>query len=503
VIAKRPFFLADVSERDRLTIGAILLLAAWSGLAYLAPGQLHGIPALAAGTMFWAAYIIGVSAARMPPLRATADAGAAPRSGSGPRPAVATVLFGIALVGAGTPVSLAQDGPLGMRLLLLLEAALLVAAGAWCARRWPTISLARFLLVGEVIALWVVADTMIWSSATHFYDFNVYLAAGVHAGHGQPVYLPAPITTLPRSAATDWFLYPPPLIPLLRLATHLPAGLAAGSFAVAMGACGLAAYRVLGLSWRWAIFLLAFPPMAKGIESGNVANLTFLLLVAGVRWGPALVVGTLFKVQNVIPAAWLVRERRWRDLLVGVALVGAVCLLTLPLVGIQSWSAWLAGLGYRQQSQVKVPILFGNSLALIMPTVVFVAVSATAVIAALAQRGRRGLAGLGLASIVASPSLWLHGFVMGIPALLAMPATAVWLALGAATIGGLGLWAMFAIAAVGLVAGAWESPLPADPLHPLGGRRGPWPDEADLLPDRHPGPADRGIDRAPAGQASR
>jgi hypothetical protein len=264
---------------------------------------------------------------------------------------------------------------------------------------------------------------------------------------------------------------------LLRLAARLPAGLAAGSFAIGMATCGVLAYRTLGLSWRWAVLLLAFPPMAKGIESGNVANLTFLLLAAGVRWGPPLVLGTLFKVQNVIPAAWLVRERRWRDLIVGVAVVSAICLLTLPLVGIGSWSAWLAGLGFRQQSQVNLPILYGNSLALVMPTVLFVAVSAAAVLGALALRGRRGLAGLGLASIVASPSLWLHGFVMCVPALLAMPATAVWLGLGFATIGGLGLWAMFGVAVVGLVAGRWESPHPPGTLHPLGGRRGPWPDD--------------------------
>jgi hypothetical protein len=198
-----------------------------------------------------------------------------------------------------------------------------------------------------------------------------------------------------------------------------------------------------------------------------------------------------------------VRERRWKDLFVGVGLVGAVCIVTLPLVGIQSWSAWLIGLGYRQQSQVNVPILYGNSLALIMPTVVFVAVSAAAVFAALAQRGRRGLAGLGLASIVASPSLWLHGFVMGMPALFAMPATAVWLGLGVATIGGLGLWAMFAVATVGLIAGAWESPLPADPLHPLGGRAGPWPNERGPQSAQRDESAHRVVDRSPASEAGR
>ena len=101
--------------------------------------------------------------------------------------------------------------------------------------------------------------------------------------------------------------------------------------------------------------MLAFPPVAIGFESGNVASLTFLLFAASVRTGGTLVIDLLFKTQTGLPALWLIRERRWRGLLAGVAALTAIVLITLPLVGVDSWRAWMDGLGYRATSQANVP----------------------------------------------------------------------------------------------------------------------------------------------------
>jgi hypothetical protein len=144
-----------------------------------------------------------------------------------------------------------------------------------------------------------------------------------------------------------------------------------------------------------------------------------------------MVLGILFEVQSAVPVAWLPRERRWKQLLIGAGIVAAIVLVTLPLVGIQSWRDWVAGLPYRQQSQVNMPILYGDSLARVLPPLAYFAVSAAAIGLALLAGGRRGLAALGVATIVASPSLWPHGFVMALPAVFSLRSTAlVWLALG-------------------------------------------------------------------------
>jgi len=149
-----------------------------------------------------------------------------------------------------------------------------------------------------------------------------------------------------------------------------------------------------------------------GFESGNVASLTFLLFALAYRAGGSLVVAGLFKVQSMIPALWLLRTRRWRGLIFGLVALAAIALVTLPMVGVDSWRAWFAALGYRAESQPAVISMFGFSDARFLPGTAFVALSVGVVAAALLFSGRRGLAALGLASIFASPSLWPHGFIL-------------------------------------------------------------------------------------------
>lgn len=483
--------LAALSARvgpDVAALGAIVIVALTAGVAILGSGRMGSLTRLDVGVFLAAAFASGVGAWRW--WEAWRRAQAEPDRSSAAR---LPVLGSVALLGvlaaaaiAGAIVVVTRgSGPL--RVAVLVGGVVAALVGLVLARRWPGVSAIRLALAGEVVAIWAVADVVIWSASTYFYDFRVYWAAGVHARERVAIYLPGPITELPHSASSDWFLYPPPLIPLLDLVTRLPQAPVAWVFAFAMAAFGVLAYRALGLSWRWSVLLLAFPPMLKGIESGNIANLTFLLFAGGVRWGPGLVLGALFKVQNVIPAAWLARERRWRDIAIGVALVAGVCLLTFPFVGLDTWRAWAAGLAYRQQSQVNLPILYGDSLAEFMPAVAFLALSAVAFLVAFRLRERRGLAGLGLASIIASPSLWPHGFVMAVPALLALPSSiVVWVALGiAGANSAYGLWGMTALASLGLVWGSWDRAIPEDPLHPLGGQAGPWP-AARREPDPSP-----------------
>jgi hypothetical protein len=342
-------------------------------------------------------------------------------------------------------------------------------------RSWPGLA-----LVAWVVAAWLLFDVLLWQQTNHLYDFDVYLgSAGRWMAGGQP-YMTAPVSAWPSSATQDFFLYPPPLLPFFGLLSKLPNQPAAVAWVGFLVACAYASFRALGLRPIWSLLLLTFPPVMIGFESGNVASLTFLLFALAYRASGSLILDGLFKVQSGLAALWLLRTRRWRGLLFGLVAVAAIALVTLPIVGVDSWRAWFAGLGYRAQSQPVVISLFGFSPARYLPGAAFVALSIGAVAAALLFTGRRGLAALGLASIFASPSLWPHGFVFALPAVLMFQSgAAAWLVLGAGSIG-TNMWLLFYSGWVAVIAARRL----ADALHPMAGTDGPWPRPGDLLLSR-------------------
>ena len=460
----RTAFTALSAKADVMAIAAVAVLGAWTAVT-LGGSRWNGVQLLALELLVTAACATGISIGRwslrfanMRRVHAGGDRAGGEWGTRGLPGRVANAgtigLGGTITVVAGALVATSTGATIIVRELAITTAIVAAFVGAIASRRWPATGAVRLVLAAEVLVAWGVLDAVTWTLNGRFYDLRVYLAAGAHANAGNLVYLPGPLIQLPASASADWFLYPPPLVPVMQLAALGPLGLTVWGFAAAMAACGVLAYRLIGCPWAWSLLLVAFPPMVKGIQSGNVANLTFLLLAGAIRWGPGLALGTLFKVQNLVPAAWLLRERHWRDVLAGGALVLTVSLVTLPLVGINSWRAWAAGLIFRAQSQVNLPILYGDSLAALMPAAAFLVISAAAFGIALWLRERRGLAALGLASIVASPSLWPHGFVMATPALLALPSVVlVWFALGIAANGALGLWTMVLLGALGVALG--------------------------------------------------
>jgi Glycosyltransferase family 87 len=361
-------------------------------------------------------------------------------------------------------------------------------------------SLLGFALVAQVAVFWVLYDIQIWQGTNHLYDLNVYLgSAGRWIDGGQP-YMTAPVTSWPANASSDFFLYPPPLLPFFGLLSRLPGAAVAVGWTAAMLGCGYAAFRFLGLRRPLAVLLLAFPPMMIGVESGNVANLTLLLFAAGMRCGGTLVVDGLFKVQTGLPALALVRARRWRGLLAGVAVAAAIVAATLPLTGLGAWRDWLTGLGYRAASQSAAVSLYGYSPARDLPGWLYGVICVVLVVVALSFRGRRGLAALGLASIFASPALWPHGFAFALPAVLTLESgTAVWAVLGAGVIGA-NMWLLFYAGFASVLAARRD---PAEAIHPLSGRDGPWPRPAvSIARRREPGPVVRVGSGRPASGAS-
>jgi hypothetical protein len=349
-------------------------------------------------------------------------------------------------------------------------------------RRLTALQLA---LIVQIAVAWILYDILLWLPASHLYDLNVYLGASERWMNGGGAYMSSVLTEWPSSARADFFLYPPPLLPFFALLSQLPAAPVAAAWTAFQLACWYRAFRILGLAPNLSLLLLAFPPVMIGLESGNVAGLTFLLFVAAVRAGGALVVDGIFKVQSGIPVLWLLRQRRWHGLLAGTAAISAIVLLTLPLVGVDAWRAWWAGLGYRASSQALADALYGYSYAKWLPAPAYVTACAALTAVALAFRGRRGLASLGLASIFASPALWPHGFVFALPAVLMLESgTAVWLVLGAGAFGP-NMWLLFG--------GGWLAVLaarrfPAGSLHPLASTDGPWPRPIGPRPARSAAP---------------
>jgi hypothetical protein len=351
-------------------------------------------------------------------------------------------------------------------------AALLASNRIGGTNRKPRLAGPEVVLLAGIVASWILFDILFWQQPNNLYDLNVYLGSAARWLDGGHPYMTAAASSWPSGPRNDFFLYPPPLLPVFGLLSRLPDAPVALGFTAAIVACAYKAYRCLGLSRVYSLVLLAFPPVMIGFESGNIASLTFLLFAAAVKSGGTLVVDGLFKVQAGVPALWLIRQRRWRGVLVGAAVVLAIVLVTLPLVGLDSWRAWWDGLGYRATSQAAAPALYGFSYAKLLPGEVYSVLCVAFLGLALLFRGRPGLAALGLVSIFASPSLWPHGFVFALPAVLMLESgAAVWMILGAGAFGP-NMWLLFMAGWVAVLA---ARRLPAGRLHPLQGTDGPWP----------------------------
>ena len=86
-------------------------------------------------------------------------------------------------------------------------------------------------------------------------------------------------------------------------------------------------------------------------------------------------------------------------------------------------------------------MLVGFGLGAYLPGMLPLALGLAAVVWAWLGRRLDGLARFGVATVVASPSLFTHGFLVALPALLGLRPVALWLALGITSVApGLGWW---------------------------------------------------------------
>ncbi len=314
----------------------------------------------------------------------------------------ATAWAGVAVLGA-----IAVAGVRGRR-PSALEAAVVVVAAA--------------VVVGDL--------TLLPSQALR--DLDVYLRAGDAWVVGGSVYLSHLVSAVPEDRSLYAFHYPPLTLPFFGVLAALPRELVHVAWPAATAALALVAFRSLGLAWRWAFAALLWRPVAEGLWVGNVAVPLLAAFVLAPRAGWLLALPGLFKVYAAVPAIWLLREWRRRDIGVAAAVVAAPAIGTLPLVGLDGWRAWLAGLAWWDAS---IPALgsyaSGIALAQWLSLPIALALAAGCLVLALRARGTKGLWRLGIATPIASPAVFSHGLLTALPAILELRPVILWLALAA------------------------------------------------------------------------
>jgi hypothetical protein len=334
------------------------------------------------------------------------------------------------------------------------------------------------MALGSIAAM--TLTDVAYSASQNLRDLHIYVTAGSHFLDGQGVYLSQLLTQRPADLSTYPFLYPPLTLPFFAVLAMLPRIVVDLGWVVTSVAAATATLWLFGVRRYWTLVLLLWPPIFQGIQVGNVAVLAGLLFAVGPWFGAGLVIAAIFKLYSGLAALWLLRERRWLQLVAGAGLVLGAALVALPLTGLDRWREWLAGLDWYRASQPLLPAsLYGFGLARFVPFVAFVAIAGGVTVAALRLRGRDGLVGLGLATNVASPSLYAHGLIVGLPAILRLGSPWVWIVIGITSVApGLGWWV-----GIGLTVLAWFVPwlrrrTDADEsaeLHPLGRFIEPWP----------------------------
>ena len=393
-----------------------------------------------------------------------------------------TWLFaGAIVVGIGVGFDLATTVAPAIDVVVLGGLAGSVVRGGRRRSRDPAV-----LVALATMATWVAYDVSNGLVAP-MRDLHTYLAAASDALAGHAPYIQGPLTTLP-DANRNPFVYPPFTLPLFEVLARLPLQ------AVELGWLGLSVAAVLvglrfiGVRGRWVVALLLWPVFAIGLSVGNVAPFGFLCFALGFRFATVLVLGGVFKLQAGLPALWGLRERRFREIGLGIAVVASLAIVTLPLTGWEAWWEWVRALAYFDQTLDRFG-MHGAALGRYVPSAIVILVSLVAIVVALARGGRNGLARVGLASVVASPTLYIHGFAPLLAGALALrpeffwfvSAIVAWDVWGFAPVSG-GWVAVVIVAAVLLrsrdkdLSAPHELSEEAADVHPAGARGQVWPD---------------------------
>lgn len=347
---------------------------------------------------------------------------------------------------------------------------------------------ARLLLRGVLAAALVVvtAHSLIElvTSYAPYVDAEIPLRATERWMAGGQPYLASSFAVQPGYDLP--FLYPPPVLPLLAPLTLLPRELVWTAWSGACLAAGVFAVRRLGIRWRFVPFVLLWPPFAEAIIGGNVQTVLFAAFTA-VFWtsggvsksaSPVGSIATTWSARHGVlaglgPALKLSQPHGWVTLwrvrpiavIDGAALLGAVAVATLPLTGVDAWTAWLAQLARAADPSWA---LGGASLTSGLPAWVGLIVLLTTVLACLLVPRRRLGAWVGVLTVIGAPSLRMFVIQFCLPAMLEIRREiALVAAMLVATYTLPGLWGGIALVTIAFAASE-RYPLVSEPRRVVG-----------------------------------
>ena len=261
-------------------------------------------------------------------------------------------------------------------------------------------------------------------------DFEIPMRAAAHWSSGAAVYPPSAMFV--QTGPDLPYLYPPFLLPLLAPVAALPRPTVTGLWLILCILCAIWTCRRLAIPWLAVPFVLAWPPFAEGLITGNSQILAFAAFVAflyepiGAELRPkelrpardalngvlAAAVGAL-KATQLLPILYLAR-RRFRAAAIGVMALGAVAAAMLPWTGISIYGDWLAQLERAADPSWTIGgVAVGRLLHI--PDL---ALAAAGIAIALAARGRDAGVWLGIALLIATPSVHGYTFLFLLPGLL-------------------------------------------------------------------------------------
>jgi len=277
------------------------------------------------------------------------------------------------------------------------------------------------------------------------------------------------------------FLYPPWLLPLLAPIAGLPRALVMTPWLILVAAVAVWTCRRLSVPWRVLPLVLLWPPFMEGLVTGNIqviqlAAFAAVFYLPGRSWelrprlpeepdprpgaglrgfGRDALDGLLaagvgaLKYTQLLALVWLL-PRRPRAAIVGGAALVAVAVAMLPFTGIGLYRDWLDQLG-RAADLNWAPA--GAPLAFLVGRPVATAAAVAVVVAMFFVRGRDAGAWVGIALLVAAPSIHGYGMLFLLPTLLVLRRDlAITLAIVIARYNPYSWWISIAVAAAALAA---------------------------------------------------
>lgn len=295
------------------------------------------------------------------------------------------------------------------------------------------------------------------------------------------------------------FLYPPFVLPFLAPLLWLPREAVLLGWVVVCALGSAWGMRRLGIPWAWTIVVMTWPPFSEGIIGGNVQVLLFAAFMAlfyarvpgrGVLAGdalpihrdptsrdtPALREGLLATIVAALKVsqlhAWLyLLLRRPAAALLGVVVLGAVVLATLPITGIDIWFDWLAQVRRAADPSWRIG---GLALEKFLPQAVALGITIASIVALCVVPRERAGSWVGVLAVVGALSLHIYGILFMLGAwLLVRREIGLLAAMLVAWFTVPGVWAGIALVAAAWTLGATRYPWLLEPRRAATGQASP------------------------------